>query len=670
MDDRHQYIQSYTTVDPERQNRLRLRMLRGLAFILFSVIGLRLVQVQIIDSQRYRAIAQKQYQAKVILPADRGVIYDRHGNVLASNSALVSFAADPQLAVDDAQAIAAKFSQLFGKPRSYYNEKLHTDSRFVWLERLVDTKFLKQIDLKKLNGVVARYEPKRLYYNGSIAGQLIGCTNIDNIGISGIEQEFEQELQGECGYVVFQRDGRGRARPSVDYPRVEPVNGHSIYLTIDMQVQSIAEKELKHGVEQNHANNGMAIVLHPRTGEILALAQYPSVDPNSIRTMNVADQRLRAVTDVFEPGSVFKIVTASAALEYNLVSPEKKFYAENGVYVIPVSSSKPRKIYDTHKAGWLTFREAVEVSSNIVMAKVSDLIGSERFYKMARDYGFGIATNIDFPGEVKGTLKKPMQWSGTTLNTIAYGYEVGVTPIQIAAAYGALANNGMLMKPYLFRKETDATGTVVRESAPQQIRRVISEQTAATVRDLFEGVVERGTAVQAKISGVRIAGKTGTSKKIIEGRYEAGNYIASFIGFFPADDPKIVCLVMIDNPRGLSYYGGTTSAPVFKAIAEQIINTTDLVIPPSKTFIASVPSSSVDRDTLPSPSQEKNCVPDVRGLSVRRAVSLLKEKKIIPVVNGTGLVIGQIPAAGAVLRRGMVVTLSCGPRSMESIGMN
>jgi len=648
---------------------MRLRMLRGAAFVLFGVIGLRLVQVQIIDSQRYRAVAQKQYQAKVVLPADRGIIYDRNGNVIASNSTLVSFAADPQVAVEDSRVIATKFSQLFGKPRSYYWEKLQTDSRFVWLERLVDTKYLKEIDPKKLNGIVVCYEPKRLYFNGYLAGQLIGCTNVDNAGISGIEQEYDQQLRGENGYVVFQRDGLGHARPSVDYPRVEPINGHNVYLTIDMQMQSIAEKELKKGVEQNQANSGLVIILRPGTGEIFAIAQYPNIDPNSIRTMKVDDQRLRAVTDVFEPGSVFKIVTVSAALENGVVSPEKKFYAENGIYTIPQVSGKPRKIFDTHKAGWLTFREAVEVSSNIVMAKVSDLVGGERFYKMARDYGFGIVTNIDFPGEVNGTLKKPMQWSGTTLNTIAYGYEVGVTPIQIAAAYGAVANKGVLMKPYLFQKETDATGIVVQESVPQQIRRVITEQTAATLCDLFEGVVDRGTATQAKIPGVKLAGKTGTSKKIIEGRYESGNYIASFVGFFPADDPKIVCLVMIDNPRGLSYYGGTTSAPVFKAIAEQILNTTDLITPVQKTVLTEVQTPVIEHDTLPTVHQGKNIVPDVRGLSVRRAVSILKERKITPVVNGTGIVVNQNPEAGVLSKKGMIVTLLCEPRSTGSIGM-
>jgi cell division protein FtsI (penicillin-binding protein 3) len=668
--DARQYIASVANTDLGHQNRMRLRMLRGLALILFVAIGLRLVQVQIIDSQRYREIAQKQYQAKVPLPANRGIISDRHDNVLVSNSALVSFAADPQVAAEDARVIAAKFSQLFGKTKSYYLEKLHSDTRFVWLERLVDTKYIKQIDTKKLGGIVVRNEPKRLYYNGYIAGQLIGWTNIDNVGVSGIEQGFNQELCGEDGYVVFQRDGKGHARPSVDYPRVEPVNGHNISLTIDMQLQSIAEKELKKGVEQNQADGGLVIILQPSTGELLAVAQYPNIDPSSLKTTDIAEQRLRAVTDVFEPGSVFKIVTVSAALEYNIVTPEKKYYAEKGVYVIPQSSGKPRIIRDTHKAEWLTFREAVEMSSNIVMAKVSDFIGGERLYKMARDFGFGIATNVDYPGEVKGTLKKPMQWSGTTLNALAYGYEVGVTPIQIAAAYGAIANKGVLMKPYLIRKETDAEGRVLREFGPQQIRRVVSEQTATTLRGLLEGVVERGTAVQAKISGTRIAGKTGTSKKIIEGKYEAGYYIASFVGFFPADDPKIVCLVMIDRPRGINYYGGTTSAPVFKEIAEQIINTTDIIIPPSKSSLANVETRSVSPGALPLDQPGKNVVPDVRGLSVRKAVSLLKEKKITPIVRGTGLVVDQNPGAGVSLKRGMVVTLSCAPRSTESLGMN
>lgn len=657
----------------------RLRLLQSGIFIFFGVICLRLVQIQIIESQHFREIAQKQYQARIVLPATRGDLCDRNGSPMASNSVFASFAADPQIAADDAHAIARLFSRLFGKPSRLYLDKLESDSRFVWLERQVAISNLKKIDPRKLDGIVVRYEPKRLYHD-QVAGQLIGCTDIDNNGLAGVELAFDKDLRGTDGYVVFQRDGLGRARPTADYPRVEPTDGLTICLTIDAKIQAIAEKELQHGVQVNNAERGIAVILQPRTGEVLAMAQYPDIDPNRFGKYQLQDQKLRAVTDLFEPGSVFKIVTASAALEHGLVAPEKKFFAENGTYTVSVGG-KPRVIRDTHPEGWITFQEGMECSSNIVMAKVSDIIGSERLFRMARDYGFGIETNIELPGEVKGVLKKPVDWSGTTLNTIAFGYEVAVTPLQIAAAYAAVANGGVLMQPHIFQKETDASGKIVRASQPEVIRRVISESTARTLTNFFEGVVLRGTGKPAAIPGVRAAGKTGTSKKFSEGRYGQGNYTASFVGFFPVEDPRLVCLVMIDNPRGGSYYGGTVSAPVFKAIAEQVMSTSEMFVPEATpvNMNATVMASRDPRTPVNTPAAEPRAVtlsagaapaangagssvPNLRGCSIRKAVDMLASMRLEPVVKGSGIVVGQNPEAGIAAKAGMKIVLTCQPR--------
>lgn len=658
----------------------RLRILQIGLMLFFAIVCVRLAQVQVVEAGKYRSMAQKQYQAKIVLPAKRGMLYDRNGNIIASNSVFVSFAADPKLAAEDARAISLKFSKLFGKPKKYYSDKLKSDSRFVWLERQVNADFLKKVDRKNLEGIVVREEPKRLYHNDQVAGQLVGFTDVDNVGLAGMELKFNEQLRGTNGYVMFQRDGRGQARPSVDYPRVEPMNGHSVQLSIDIELQAIAEKELKNGVEQAKADRGIVVIMQPKTGEVLAIGQYPTIDPNNFGKYAPEDQKLRAVTDVFEPGSVFKIVTASAALENHLVKPSQKFFAENGRYVVLVGG-KARPIVDVHPYGWLTFQEGMEVSSNIVMAKASDVIGSERFYKMARDYGFGIATNIDYPGEVKGNLKKPVDWSGTTLNTISYGYEVGATPLQITAAYCALANGGMLMKPMLVMKEMDASGKTVKEYASEPIRRVVSEQTATTLKEFFRGVVERGTGKPAHVEGMSIGGKTGTSKKFIEGKY-TGTYVASFVGMFPLEDPQIVCLVMLDNPRGANYTGGMTSAPVFRSIAEHLINTSEKFAPPASTPAGSVIASDVGVNkqaskigTPPSAKRSSNMaftvsanlIPDVRGLSVRRAISILRTRKLEPAVTGSGTVISQSPLAGQPARAGMRITLVCQPRSLTAL---
>ncbi|HTY35550.1 MAG TPA: penicillin-binding transpeptidase domain-containing protein [Bacteroidota bacterium] len=698
-----------------------------LAFALFFVlIAGRLIQIQVLDSSRYQNLAKKQYEQTFVLPAVRGNLYDRNNNVLASNSMFVSFAADPKVAGEYADDIAAQFSGAFGKPRSFYLAKLHSvnasgaPKRFVWLERRVPGDLAKRLEAHKLVGVVAMDEAKRLYHYDDVAGTLIGFTDVDNKGISGLEFEFDEYLHGKDGSVIMQRDGLGRARPSIDYPRVEPRDGNSLVLTIDLGYQSIVEEELKRGVALNKASAGLAVMLNPKTGEILALANYPGLNPNDLNSYDVNGARNRVVTDVFEPGSVFKVVTASAAYENGLVTPEKKFFAEHGKYIVPIGTrGKTRTINDTHPYDWLTFQEGIELSSNIVMAKLAPTIGAERLYVQARNFGFGIPSGVDLPGEVRGRLKKPNEWSGTTLQTLAYGYEVAVTPLQIACAYATVANKGVLMKPFIVSKIEDNTGTVLQENKPQMIRKVISEPTAALLTQAFEGVVERGTAKEVRIPGVRIAGKTGTSRKVVEGHYGAGSYTGSFVGFFPIEDPQVVCLVMLDNPRGGSYYGGSTSGPVFRAIAERIINTTGrftkkpqpkeqgtpnngISVPDVRTLQVSIASRLLESHGLktqsigtgdivvrqvPDPGKrlekddvvqlvlnetgtEENSgsvvVPDVRGMSLRRAINRLVVDDFDVKVSGSGVVVQQYPAAGEKTEAGSRVRLVCEPKTIVS----
>jgi cell division protein FtsI (penicillin-binding protein 3) len=386
---------------------------------------------------------------------------------------------------------------------------------------------------------------------------------------------------------------------------------------------------------------------------------------------------------MFEPGSVFKLVTTSAAIEDDLIKPEQKFYAEGGTYHVP---GRPHPIKDAEELGWLTFKDAMAQSSNIVMAKASDIIGPERFYRMARNYGFGIQTNIELPGEVRGNLKKPIDWSALTLNTMAYGYEVGVTPIQIAQAYAALANNGVMMKPYIFEKELDENGNIIRENGPQMIRRVVSESTARTIKDFLVGVVETGTAKKIKMANLKIAGKTGTSKKFVEGHYETGKYTASFVGFYPADDPKLVCLVMMDNPSAGSYYGASTSAPVFKAVAERVINTTEMFAPATaapamiqknaealksiaqkdetSSVYQAVPEDTAIANSSSARDSARAVVPDVTGFTARKAITLLTADNFEPVLNGSGIVISQNPLPGTPASAGKKIVLFCKPRSL------
>jgi cell division protein FtsI (penicillin-binding protein 3) len=711
--------------DAVKQSKGRLIVLKlGFALFFVVIVG-RLVQVQILDSAKYQTIARKQYEQSLVLPAVRGNIYDRNGNVLVSNSTLLSFAADPKIISENADEVAEKFSSVFGKPCSYYLTKLRTTSasgspkRFVWLERRVRPEIAKRLESFKLYGIVLMNEPKRLYHYDDVAGTLVGFTDTDNKGISGLELQFDEYLIGKNGSVVMQRDGLGRSRPSVDYPRVEPHDGYNLSLTIDLAYQSIVEEELKKGVAANKADAGLAVLLNPKTGEVLALANVPGLNPNELSSYDVGAARNRVVTDVFEPGSVFKVVTASAAYEHHIVSPEKRFYAEHGTYRVALPGGKIRPIKDSHEYDWISFQEAIEFSSNIVMAKVGPSIGPERFYRQARNFGFGIPTGIELPGEVRGRLKKPFEWSGTTLQTLAFGYEVAVTPLQIACAYAAVANKGVLMKPFIVSRVQSNDGEVILERRPQIIRKVISTETVGLLTQAFEGVIERGTAIDVRIQGVRVAGKTGTSRQVINGKYGDGNYTASFVGFFPADDPQVVGLVMLDKPRARGYYGGVTSGPVFRAIAERIINTTGrftktpqpgehaqpkngISVPDVRTLQVNIASKILEGQGLkgqvigtgdivvrqvPEPGKrledgdavqlllngteadEKSgtvAVPNLHGMSLRRAINRLVAGDFDVNVRGSGVVVEQVPAAGRKVQAGTTVHLVCEPRTLVS----
>ena len=629
--------------DPDAIRRSMLRRILALKiglFLFFVVVAGRLIYIQVFRAPHYQEIARRQYEQNVTIPALRGGIYDRNGKVLASNAIEVSFAADPKLAGERLTALADRFARTLGKSRASYLARLKEPGRrYVWLERRISPELAARIRPAEFPGLVQLEEPRRLYHNDHVGGQLIGFTDVDNRGLSGVELQCDSYLRGTNGYMVMQRDGLGRRHASVDYPRVEPINGNHVRLTIDLAMQAIAEQELKRGVDRTGAVSGLAVMLQPHTGEVLAMAHYPPLNPNSHRSALDAAMKNRSITDMFEPGSVFKVVTASAAIEHGIVTPDQKFFAENGSYHV---AGRKRPITDTHEYGMITFSDAVALSSNIVMAKVSDRIGAEIFYTTARDFGFGTPTGLDLPGEVPGVLKKPTQWSATTLNTMAYGYEVGVTPIQLIAAYGAVANGGVLMKPWIVKQVTDPRGEVIAEGAPQTIRRVISAATAATMTRMFCGVVEHGTGEAARIDGMRIAGKTGTSRKFSEGQYVLGDYTASFAGFFPADTPQVACLIMLDKPKVGGYYGGQASAPIFRAIAEKV---------------AAIPGAFTRQPTSPVPGREPVVVPDVIAMDGAIATEIL-ESRGFDVEAGEGVVLGQSPRPGTKVEPGQRIRLT------------
>ena len=641
-----------TSRSPEADSRTksfaRRLILMKLVFALgFVGVAGKLAVVQIVQADKYKAQARKQHEQRVTLPALRGRIFDRNGNVLVSNTDYVSFAANPRVVGTQAASLALACAETFGRPASVYRSKLQNSGKqFVWLERRVRPEVAARLRRKDLRGILEIPEPKRLYHYGSVAGPLLGLTDIDNSGIAGLELQFNDHLKGVPGSIVMQKDANQYTWPSADYPRIEPVNGNDLILTIDLSFQAVLEDELRKAVDFNNADGGLAILVEPHTGEILALASTPSIDPNSTNSVQLEWARARAVTDMFEPGSIFKIVTASAAYEYELISPQRQFDAEQGLYRVVRNKRVIQTVTDTHEHDVLTFQEGIEQSSNIVMAKAAEIIGPERLYRQARNFGFGIPTGIDLPGEVRGRLKKPQEWSGTSLRTMAYGYEIAATPLQIVMAYAAAANGGVLMSPAIVREIRSSDSVPLRTFQPERIRRVVSERTALLLRDAFKGVVERGTALEARSSGITIAGKTGTARRVLTGRYQGGGYIASFAAWFPADDPRVVALVMLENPRTRSYYGGYVSAPVVRAVAERILQLSPTI-------------SSPQMAAASDPTPGRVTVPDVRMIQAAIATKILEERGLQCELLGEGeIVLRQLPKPGTTIEKGDVVQLS------------
>ncbi|MFI5144024.1 MAG: penicillin-binding transpeptidase domain-containing protein [Ignavibacteria bacterium] len=595
---------------------------------LFLVVGLKLFNIQILNTARYQIAAKKQYESRISLKSNRGTIYDRKLNALVSNVNNYSFAADPNM-VDNKDSVAEIFSKIFEKDKNYYLDKLNTpNTSFVWLERRVDSKYDAQCRDINLTGVIKLNEAHRQFNYGTLASQIIGNTDIDNNGLTGIELEFNSTLQGEPGYIVMQKDGLGRKRPAVDFPRKEPKDGDNIVLTLDMNIQKIVEEELERGVNANDALGGKCVVMDVKTGEVLGM--YSVLNSNASETDKANNfSRLTFLTDLYEPGSTFKVVTASASLEEGIESRNDIIQTHGGEYMVDGITVK-----DSHKSSSMTFQQIIEQSSNVGFMQVASKLGPERFYKYSRDFGFGISTGIELPGEVKGSLKRPVDFSPVSLKFMAIGYEVLVTALQMADAYACVANDGVLMKPSILKKITNPDGSLFKENQPEKIRSVITKKTARTLTELLTGVVEKGTGMEAKIENVRVAGKTGTAQKLDDGKYSKKNYTSSFVGYFPAENPQIVIAVIVDAPAAGEIYGGKVSAPIFKQIAEKIIalnGVLDFTSPQDNENNGNV--KFIDNGDKDNPKKIENL--DLIGFEVSDAVKLLKDNNIDFEISGS-----------------------------------
>ena len=653
------------------------------------LVGARLAYLQ--TGGRHESLAKRaraqQSDAETLSPV-RGLILDRQGRELARSVDADSFFAVPG-EVEDFDATAQKLARVVGTDApslaARLREAKEAKRSFVWVARKVTEDEGAAVKELKLKGVHSLQEPKRRYPNGDLAAHVLGHVGMDDKGLAGVEQFHNAALTGEAGRVVLPGDARRRMYESFG---VEPRPGQTVVLTIDQVVQFRAEQALKAAVARARAKSGTAIVLDPRTGEILALANAPAFDPNHVGKDGAEARANDALQNIYEPGSTFKIVAHSAALEEGLAKPDEKIDCQMGGITIA-----GRRIRDHTAYGTLTMTEAMAKSSNVAAIKLGLRVGDPRMYDYIRRYGFGARTGVELPGETAGLLRPVERWQKSSIGSIAIGQEIGVTPLQMAAAFGALANDGVRIAPHLVREVRDAEGQTARKTEAES-RRVVSAETAHSIRMMLETVTLKGTAKRAQLEGYTAAGKTGTAQKIDPKTraYSKTKHVASFAGFAPVENPSVVIVVVVDEPVG-AYHGGDVAAPIFREIADQILPYLGVTpdeepeapaVEEEERLLAQAARAAEEqrraseeevRVLLPevvrgggevgevvyaAAAERALLMPDLRGRSVRDAARICAQLGLELEARGAGRAVSQSPAAGASVGAGEVVRIDFG----------
>jgi len=529
-----------------------------------SILVLRLLYIQVIRYGFYKSIADNQHNVSVEIPSKRGTIFDRNMRVLAVNLNIDSVFANCRV-IKNKRLAAASLSKALKIDQDKIYRKLELDKSFVWLKRKITLEESDAVKKLKIEGIDMVKESERSYPDKSLACHVIGTVDIDNNGLEGLELYYDKYLKGESGWVVSTQDAKRKILESYQYEFIPPKNGFNIVLSIDEVIQSIAERELALAFEKFHAKAASIIVMDPRTGDVLAMANFPNYDLNDFKGRSQESIRNRAINDFFEPGSVFKIVTASAALEEKAVSLTDKFDCENGEWRIG-----RRTLHDHTPHGIMTFKEIIEKSSNIGTVKAAAKFGQNIMYKYIKLFGFYDKTGIDLPGEVAGMNRPVARWSGVSMYAIPMGQEVTTTAIQLACAIAVIADNGYIVRPRIVKQITDPAGRVIKDFPVIVPRRVISTDTVLKMRSVLKGVVETGTGKKAKLEDYTAGGKTGTAQKVENGVYSPDHFVGSFIGFAPVEKPVIAVVVSIDSPHPI-YFGGDVAAPVFKNVVNDTL---------------------------------------------------------------------------------------------------
>jgi len=647
-----------------RWTRARVLVMGGVLLAALAATLVRAVSLQVLQRARLASMASDQSVREMEIPARRGDIYDRRGIPLAQSVEVDSLWLDPSM-VADLRRAARDLARTLRLDAADLEARLTRARRFAWVKRQVTPQEVTAAQRLEIPGLGVAKEPKRFYPQRELGAQVLGVVGTDGHGLEGLELAFEDELSGQSEKVEGTRDARGRSLLLQGAPEAVGRQGATVTLTLDRQVQYASEKALDRAVDESKAIGGMLVVLDPRSGELLALAQSPRFNPNAPAPGIAAGAlRDRPALDLFEPGSTYKAFVAAAALDDRTVRPEDVFDCEGGSWEVG-----RHVIHDTHPHGVLNLSRILAVSSNIGAAKVAQRLGREGMMRTARRFGFGERTGLALPGEGRGSIPYPK--ADVTLATQAFGQGLSATAVQVAAAYGALANRGVLMRPYLVSRVTDPDGVVLLENQPTRVRQAVTERTARQVIQMLEGVVQKdGTAPRGALEAYRVAGKTGTAQKPDPvARGYSDKRIASFAGVVPADEPRLVVYVVVDEPK-TDVYGGLVAAPAFREVATAVLPY--LGVPPSLSVLA-----SAKKVPIPPPMQVKEepaaaqpvterleqgsvSVPNVQGQVGRDAVARLLATSLEPRLRGSGRVMAQSPAPGAHVARGARVTLDLG----------
>lgn len=637
--------------------------------IFFIALVVKLIDIQIVRAEEYSYYAQRQQTGIEKIEAERGLIYDRNNVLLVYNRSDFSFYVDLRMIKQKHKnEIAQIFAKKFKKSKNFYLNLMKGSKKTICIEKKALSEIASPLKNIKYDGFFYKEEPTRVFHYNNLASHILGYLDNENKGVMGVSEYYEDALNGEDGSRLIQINAIGET-VTVDDQEINPaLPGDDFYLTIDKSYQLILEEELKKGVDEYGAVSGTGVIMNPNTGEVLALANIDDFNPNIYWKYNDFQRRNRAITDTYEPGSTFKSFTIASLIEQKLCRLDEKLYLENGKYKF-----RSVNIRDTHPFKSLNVVEILEQSSNIGVAKLVQRIDDEKYFKYLRGFGFGNSTSLTLPGETAGKLRKPNEWSKVSKTYLSFGYEISVTPVQITAAYCALINGGVLYEPQLVQRQVSKDGDLEYEFSPKEVRRVISSETSDIMRDLLGGVVKNGTGKKAYSELISIGGKTGTSQKLVDGSYSKQHYNSSFVGFFPVENPQVVCLILLNSPDQ-GKYGGLVAAPIFKNVAERIVQNDyeefqEYINPDlmkNLKFAEDNSANDYQSKTQIKPINVKevklsanNKMPDLINCQVKDAIYALTKLGVKYKIKGTGIIISQSIAPGKNLNGKEVCLIEC-----------